>query len=322
VQQPRRRHVHDDASSAVAAPENSLLNPPPTARPPPLTVPQRERYDSTIKYLSELGKRYVVFYKDGLKSVLANRRLMRDKMQRTPPDDRPSILRPGVVPRTFSRADWVLLWRVRHDMALFPLFGLLALISSELTPFIVAIFDRVVPYPCRIPSQVLHARERAENRRRLAFDQLESRHPEGVTGPATTVTRAAARAHVLRTLYISGDVWEYLSVLPPGMWATKGRLRMAFIEGDDANIIRDGGVVGLNVDELRIACETRGINVLGRSETELRGWLGDWLRLTAAQTETERRRRMLVLLLTRCVFLFPLTCIYGTALVSCDANVE
>jgi AraC-like DNA-binding protein len=83
------------------------------------------------------------------------------------------------------------------------------------------------------------------------------------------------------------------------MWQIKGRLRMAYLEGDDKNLVEDGGFIGLAPEELRIACAERGIDVLGKSSTELRDWLGDWLRLTAAEDIHERRRRMAVLLMTR-----------------------
>ncbi|EQL02042.1 LETM1-like protein [Ophiocordyceps sinensis CO18] len=182
------RRAHRDA---LPPPKSPLLNPPASTRPPPLTVPQRSSVDSTFQYLFQMGKGYVRFYKDGLKGVWASRKLLRQKLDRTPRDDRPSIWRPYHVPKTFSRADWVLLWRV------------------------------------------------------------------------------------------------------------KGRLRMAFLEGDDANLIEDGGPLGLEPAELVIACKERGIDTLGESEADLMSLLGDWLRLTAAEDIAERRRRMATLLLTR-----------------------
>ncbi|KFH41542.1 hypothetical protein ACRE_077440 [Hapsidospora chrysogenum ATCC 11550] len=288
------RYTHDDSKKSS---ENELLNPPATTRPPPLHIPNREAFESQWKYLFELGKGYLNFYKNGIKYVWTNRRLVREKLERTPKDDRPSVLNPSYVPRTFSRADWVLLWRSRHDMLRLPAFGLMLIVIGEMTVLVVALVEGLVPYPCRIPSQIFHAQQRAETRRRLLFDQLEARYKGGVFDPQ--LTPRAARSHVVRSLYLSGDMWEYINVLPPGMWKVKGTLRMAFLEGDDKNLVEDGGPMGLNNEELRIACAERGIDILGKSETELRGWLGDWLRLTAAEDATERRRRMTVLLLTR-----------------------
>ncbi|KAF4126283.1 LETM1-like protein [Geosmithia morbida] len=276
---------------------SEMVNPPATTRPPTLAIPHRDAYDSQLKYLFELGKGYIRFYKDGVKSVWTNRGLVRDKLARTPAGDRPSIWNPSYVPQSFSRADWVLLWRSRHDMIRLPLFGLMLVVIGEMTVLVVALVEGVVPYPCRIPSQTFNAQRRAETRRRLVFDQLEDRYPAGAFDER--MNRRVARDHVLRSLYMTGDVWEYLRYIPPGLWQLKGRLRLAFLEGDDVNLAQDGGPTALNSEELRIACADRGIDILSRSETELRGSLGDWLRLTAARDPQERRRRMALLLLTR-----------------------
>lgn len=289
------RFIHNDGPKT----SNPLVNPPAVSRPPPLTLPRRRDYESTPKYYFEMGKGYLKFYKDGLKNVLASRRLLREKLKRTPADDRPSIFRPNYVPRTFSRADWVLLWRVRHDMIRLPLFGLMLIVIGEFTVLVVAYVDHLVPYTCRIPTQIFGALEKAEQRRKAAFDEFESKYPHGVLSPR--VTRDVARAHVLKSLHISGAMWDKLGFTPPGMWQAKGLHRMAFLEGDDKNIVEDGGPTGLEYDELRLACADRGIDTLGKSETELRSWFGDWLRLTAAEDIIERRRRMTVLLLTRYV---------------------
>lgn len=299
-----RRWAHDDpATRSVAidnAPaEDAQLNPPATTRPPPLTLPSREAAGSQIKYLFELGKAYLGFLKNGVKSVNENRKLLRAKYDRTPKDERPSIFKPGYVPQTFSRADWLLMWRTRHDLIRIPAFGLLVMATGELSIIIAAAIDGIVPYPCRIPSQAFHAQERAEARRKRAFDQLEAKAPEGAL--TANLPISTARTHVLRSLYISGDMWERLHFLPPGMWQVKGTLKMMFLEGDDQNIVRDGGVTGLIHEEVKLACVDRGIDILGKSETDLRTALGDWLRLTAAEDIVERRKRITALLLTRSV---------------------
>ncbi|KAM3505247.1 hypothetical protein MY11210_008050 [Beauveria gryllotalpidicola] len=293
-------HTAPPATSRIRSEKSlsTLLNPPASTRPPVLEAVQREAHGSTPAYLFYLGKSYLKFYKNGLKAVFANRRLLREKLAQTPVDDRPSLWRPHAVPRSFSRADWVLLWRVRHDLLRLPCFGLLFIVCGEFSPLVVMLVDGIVPYTCRIPRQLRAGAEQAEARRRLAFRQLEAAHPHGVLGP--NVTRGVARRHVLRSLHLSGAMWDRLGgVAPPGMWQVKGALRMAFLEGDDAKLVADGAPMGLEVDELRIACMERGIDVLGKSESEMRTWLGDWLRLTAAEDVTERRRRMTTLLMTR-----------------------
>ncbi|KAG5976474.1 hypothetical protein E4U55_007329 [Claviceps digitariae] len=295
--QQQQRRAYNTHRDEVRPSKSPLLNPPASTRPPLLDVPARSTSSSTFQYLFQLGKGYVRFYKDGLKAVLKNRRLLKEKLDKTPADDRPSIWKPHYVPKSFSRADWVLLWRVRHDMLRLPFFGLMLLVIGELTALVVIYVDGVVPYTCRIPEQLYSGLEQAEQRRRIAFDELETRFPHGPLSPRLDAD--VARKHILRSLHLSGMMWDRLGFTPPGLWQVKGRLRMAFLEGDDMNLLEDGGPMGLETEELRIACAERGIDVLGRSETDLRGWLGDWLRLTAAEDISERRRRMATLLLTR-----------------------
>ena len=262
-----------------------------------MELPVQPEQGITFQYLFQLGKGYVRFYKDGVKATWNNRKLLNEKLARTPTDDRPSVWRPHYVPKSFSRADWVLFWRVKHDMLRLPVFGLMLIVIGEFTALAVIYVDGVVPYTCRIPKQIFSGLEKAEQRRKLAFDELDAKYPHGVLSPK--ITKAVARSHVLRSLHLPGVMWDKLGFLPPGMWGIKGKYRMAFLEGDDKNLVEDGGPMGLEYEELRLACAERGIDVLGKSETELRGWLSDWLRLTASEDLAERRRRMAVLLLTR-----------------------
>ena len=296
----QRRLAHSAVSNSEALTQQSkksLLNPPITTLPPTLTSPNRSDFESTPKYLFQLGKAYLGFYKNGLKAIWTNRKLLNEKLQQTPANERPSMLRPSVVPPSFSRADWVLYWRVRHDVVRLPMFGLIMVVCGEFTAFVVLLVDGVVPYTCRIPKQVAALRTKAEQRRKLAFNELENTYTHGVLSPG--LTQRTARSHVLKTLHLAGAMWDKVGFMPPGMWQLKGRYRMAFLEGDDKNLVNDGGPMGLDPEELKIACMERGVDILGKSESELRSRLGDWLRLTAAEDISERRRRMTVLLLTR-----------------------
>ncbi|KAM0461150.1 hypothetical protein ACHAPV_004464 [Trichoderma viride] len=282
-------------TSKPQKPINTAINPPASTRPPPLEAVEPQ--SSKIKYYFKLGKAYVIFFKDGVKAIMANRRLINEKVKALPNEERPSMFKPHHIPSTFSRADWVLLWRTRHDLMRLPLFALFFLIAEDLTPLLVVFLPGILPYTCRFPRLLSITREKAEQRRKAAFNELESQHPHGALSPG--LTKGLAHRHLLKSLDLSGRMWDRLGFTPPGMWAIKGRLRMIFLEIDDQRLLQDGGPLGLEIEELRIACSDRGINILGKSETELKTKLGDWLRLTAAEDLGERKRRMAALLLTR-----------------------
>ncbi|EHK26201.1 uncharacterized protein TRIVIDRAFT_55585 [Trichoderma virens Gv29-8] len=274
---------------------NAVLNPPASTRPPPLLPVEPQ--ESKLKYYFQLGKSYAKFFAQGVKAVVANARLLNARAKSLPRGERPSVFRPHYIPDSFSRADWVLLWRTRHDLLRLPVFALFFLVAGEFTPILVVFVSGILPYTCRFPSLLNESIEKAERRRATAFDELESKHPQGVLSPG--ITKAVARKHVLRALDLPGAMWDRLGFTPPGMWNVKGRLRLSFLEVDDKRLIDGGGPSGLEVEELRIACSDRGLNIRGKSEAELRIRLGDWLRLTAAEELGERRRRMATLMLTR-----------------------
>lgn len=289
-------------TSRPQKPMNAAINPPASTRPPPLQAVEPQA--SKIKYYFKLGKAYVIFFKDGVKAIMANRRLINEKVKALPNEERPSMFKPRHIPSTFSRADWVLLWRTRHDLMRLPLFALFFIIAEDLTPLLIVFLPGILPYTCRFPRLLSITREKAEQRRKAAFNELEIQHPHGALSPG--ITKAMAHRHLLKSLDLSGRMWDRLGFTPPGMWAIKGRLRMIFLEIDDNRLLQDGGPLGLEAEELRIACSERGINILGKSETQLKTKLGDWLRLTAAEDLGERRRRMATLLLTRYVLLYSL----------------
>lgn len=279
---------------------NPALNPPASTRPPSLDLPAKDPQVSKFSYLLAVGKAYIRFYKTGVKAVFANRRALHATLASKPVEaDRrpPSVWTPSHVPISYSRADWLLLWRVRHDLLRVPLFALVLLVCGEFTPLVVIAIDGVVPYTCRLPRQIAASMNKAEQRRRESFEHLESTYPQGLLAP--DVPHHAIKAHVLRSLHLAGVMWDRLGFIPPPVWQVKGTLRMAFLEGDDKLLLQDGGLSGLEVDELRIACAERGIDVIGQGDGEMRRLLGDWLRLTASEDAAERRKRMTVLLTTR-----------------------
>jgi hypothetical protein len=275
------------------------VNPPASTRPPPLEVPDREPNVSTFSHLFKIGKAYVQFYKTGLKNVLTNRTLSAERLAALPQNERPSLFRPRQVPSTFTRADWLLFWRARHDIIRLPAFGLVLLVCGEFTPLVVIVFDGLVPYTCRIPRQIGKALERAEERRSAAFQDLYGRSPDGILSMSPSAGQSVARAHVLRSLHLIGNIWDRVGITPSWLWSMKGDLQMAYLEVDNKLLLQsDGGVSRLEPEEVKLACIDRGINVLGRKDGELRQRLGDWLRLTAVGDAMEQRKRITVLLTT------------------------
>ncbi|KXH41735.1 hypothetical protein CSIM01_06989 [Colletotrichum simmondsii] len=274
-----------------------------SSRPATLDLPEKKPDASKFGHLIQTGKAYIKFYKTGLKAVFSNRRHIQDVIRAKSTSVEgfraPSVFTPGVIPKGFSRADWVLLWRVRHDVLRVPLFGLVLLVCGEFTPLIVIFVDGVVPYTCRLPRQIDASFSQAEERRHKSFADFERAAPLGVAGTQGTAARAPARKHVLRSLHMPGMMWDKIGFIPPGMWATKGKLRMAFLEGDDRLLARDGGAAALEEQEVKIAATERGIDCAGRGDEELRKLLDEWLRLTEAEESAERRKRMTVLLTTR-----------------------
>ncbi|KAL6878871.1 hypothetical protein J3F83DRAFT_724223 [Trichoderma novae-zelandiae] len=282
-------------ASRQPPPVNALLNPPASTRPPPMQPVEPQ--PSTFKYYFQLGKSYVKFFTQGVKAVVTNAKLLNAKVKSLPRAERPTILKPRYIPDSFSRADWVLLWRTRHDLVRLPVFALFFLVAGEFTPLLVVFVSGILPLTCRFPSLLKDMLEKAERRRAAAFNDLENKYPQGAFSAG--ITKAVARQHILRNLDLPGAMWDRLGFTPPGMWNIKGKLRMSYLEVDDKRLLDGGGPLGLEVEELRIACSERGLDVLGKSERELRTRLGDWLRLTAAEEPGERRRRMATLMLTR-----------------------
>jgi hypothetical protein len=288
-------------SQAVSIEKVDRVNPPNTTRPPPLEIPSRDPSGSTFSYYIQVGKAYLGFYKTGVKNVFHNRSLLNSRISSLPQDDiRPSIFRPRNVPRAFSRADWVLFWRVRHDTARIPVFALVLLICGEFTPLVAVFLEGIMPYTCRLPQKRAVTQARAEVRRSASLTNFERQCPGGLAGDSMPAgqRKRAARAHILRGLDLIGRVWDRAGIVPPGMWALKGQWRIAFLEGDDALLHRDGVDV-LSEEELQIACSQRGIDVLDRKKGELMKTLRTWLLLTQDEDVSRRRGRIAVLLTTR-----------------------
>ena len=137
----------------------------------------------------------------------------------------------------------------------------------------------VVPGTCRIPKQVGGDREKAEKRRALSFK-------DNLGDLATTVGKLsvdnlspAQLQHAGRTLGLYSSIWEKVfGGAPSGLVKRRLRKWEEYIDADDRAIERGGGPKGIEGEELRVACEERGLNILGKREEVLQKNLEGWLR--------------------------------------------
>ncbi|PSR90887.1 hypothetical protein BD289DRAFT_204298 [Coniella lustricola] len=287
------------ASKTTLAPVSA--NPPATTRPAPLDRPIRTPQTSTFKHLFSTGKAYLAFYKTGLKNIYLNTRLVwaHDNAHRPPPPavmyDNGPIVRyvsnpnpPSARPiEDGTRAMVLLRRRWRHDVRRLPIFALILLICGEFTPFVVLGIPSAVPLTCRIPRQVEKLRRKAEERRRASFALLGwdgakdgsdfSHFP--TLSPSQTIT------HIARALNLTTPLWESIPLLSGTR--RKVRRHLAFLEKDTALLLQAGGLPALEDDEVPLACEDRGINVLGRDLDTLKAELQAWVDVvTTAEADT------------------------------------
>jgi hypothetical protein len=300
----RGEHHHGYSSSTPAGPHvsSAAANPPSTTRPPPLDLPTRKPETSTFSHLLATGKAYLTFYKTGLKHIYTNTRLVY-ALNSGPDAAAPTHATPTAGGRT--RAQLLLLRRWRHDVRRLPLFALLLLVCGEFTPLAVLALPQLVPYTCRIPAQERRMWRAAEERRARSFADLCNARASGqyVEGGRRPPNRVEA-GHIARRLGLVSPLWDRVGM---GGWApafmTRRRVaaHIGYLADDDALLLRAGGVPALESEEVRLACVDRGIDVLGRSDEELRRLLGQWLHLTAEDGKgaAERRSRMEKLLLRK-----------------------
>ncbi|KAI0849388.1 hypothetical protein F5Y00DRAFT_235589 [Daldinia vernicosa] len=249
-------------------PASTTLNPPASTRPPPLDLPTRDPSSSIFTYFYHLGKAYMTFYKTGLRAIFTNRKLLSQSSTRLP-----------LVPDSISfptRSDVLLRRRVRHDLSRLPIFGVLLIVCGELTPLVVLLFPRLTPLTCRIPKQADALRRISEARRAASFRGLLYR-PDPLKG-----SEPASNGHICRTLGLTSSLWDKIGLDGP-FAASLAQRAIARIAADDAMLREGGGVEVLVDEEVVLACEDRGIDVLGKPIDELRSRLEEWLRKTAPE---------------------------------------
>jgi hypothetical protein len=199
-----------------------------------------------------------------------------------------------------TRAEWQIIRRSRRDIMRLPAFAVLVLVFGEWLPLFVLFLTPLVPEACRIPAQVKRDLEKKENRRRergrrLALDAprlIQADRQLGVGQSTQQVSVSSPRnldlkevekldgftlLNVSTKLDVYSRLWDWLFVRPPKpllKWELKRKL--AYLKKDDELLERDGGWQGLGRQELERASVERGIDVLGKSEADLRKSLAQW----------------------------------------------
>lgn len=251
---PRR----PDPSKLISPYPPHLVNPPSTTRPPPLNPPPPSPSESKARHLLNTGKAYLTFYKTGLSQILTNARLLRPNPPSPPPPEG-------------SRARRLLVDRYRHDRNLLAPFGLLLLVCGELTPFVVLLLPRLVPYTCRIPRQVA---------------KLERGHDEGRRGEMERLAGAGEKMTVAGTeeMMVVARMPGWARVVGrvvPGLVRSRAMRRVREVMEDDQALRPEGAVEALVPEEVKLAAMERGLLVSGVAEDVLRARLRAWVDCSA-----------------------------------------
>lgn len=238
------------------------------------------------------GKAFWRFYKTGIKNIWANRKLVKTVSARLkkPQNSRAhDLLQMGA-----TRAEYHLLKRSRAELLRVPVFALLLAIFGEWLPLLVIFLTPLIPYNCRIPRQIekqlaKRQRQRQEARRWLhrtkklaSFVDLQE---------AEYAKRSEAASDLKRFLFDGLNAGSAISYRLFGQRGISERLD--YLMHDTAALflpkLGPGQIVnGLSDEEVRIAAEERGIDVLGRSSEQVRRDFLLWLNLIRPSLQHSR----------------------------------
>ncbi len=292
----QKRHASSTTTSTttIPSPSRSKVNGPVSTLPAALNSPERQPGQSFFpSYAFALGKSYLTFYKNGLKAIYTNFMACRPIQAKLDTKYNGSLAK-AIEDGFLDRSSFQLLVRSWFDVKRIPIFALVFLVCGEFTPLVVIALTSVVPYTCRIPKQIESDRKTLEERRAISFRNLTAVVPKNNVGVDELVRMQLL--HISWSLGLSSSAWDWLGGRLPGLptpfLRRKVRRRMQYLEWDDKLIKRDGGVEGMDTEEIRMALVQRGVDVLHKSDTQLRAALKAWLR---ARDEVS----VLKLLLTR-----------------------
>jgi hypothetical protein len=88
--------------------------------------------------------------------------------------------------------------------------------------------------------------------------------------------------HISWSLGLRSKMWDWLggqlSGLQTSMLRKRVRKRVEYLEIDDGLIKDGGGAKMMNIEERKMACVERGINVIGHSDAQVKANLEAWLK--------------------------------------------
>ena len=259
------------------SPEEAV-NPPASSRPPPLELPASDPTVPFYKYYFRLGRGYVGFYKAGFKQIIANAKIGR-RLPRSPPQSIDEALREGTV----TRGQYHLLLRTKSDISRIPLFALVFLICGEFTPLLVPFLSPIVPKTLWLPSQWEKARRKAALRRQR-YICLEggsvapnARRASSTSSPVRPSGVEAALGVSNYNTGITLNAWPrwwdswLVQRMPASYLIQRIDSKTSELLLDDFAICRDGGVSAMVDEEIMMALDARGYDIIGKEMTELRG---------------------------------------------------
>ncbi|KAL9602986.1 MAG: hypothetical protein Q9219_001511 [cf. Caloplaca sp. 3 TL-2023] len=255
------------------------VNPPASTLPPLLTLPTRQPNLSGTQKLTffyRTGKAYLSFYKSGIKAIYQNYKLLRQLRPRIP---RGQPLEQALRDGSLTRAEYHLVRRTRRDVSRIPLFGLVLAICGEFTPLVVVFMglNSAVPKTCHIPRQVDGARKKLEDRRRESFRAGTVTNNEIGNVKDIPNLPKPILAHIGRSLGLYSSLWDKIGLAPTVFLPRRIRKAVDRIDVDDLAIARDGGVGQLSEEEVKLAAEERGIDIIGKPIGETRSVLTRWI---------------------------------------------
>ncbi len=267
---PRCRYTSTSASSGSLV--RSKVNGPPSTLPPPLAIAAQKPDQSYFpSYLFSIGKAYLSFYKTGVKAIYQNYKAARP-VQAALNAKYHGSLSAAINDGSLTRTEFQLLVRNFHDLKRVPVFALVFFVCGEFTPLIVVAISSVVPYTCRIPKQIDSDRTTLERRRAASFRNLTE---EFVDDGRRLEKRQLL--HISRSLGLSGAWWDWMGGPPTVLLKRRVKRRVDYLHMDDTLISRCGGVENMSMNEIILALEERGVDVIGRNESQLKTSLKIWL---------------------------------------------